>query len=173
MPNGFDIAIVLLILLSALLGWLRGIVRSLIGLLAWVVGVIAGFMFAPVVASWLPPAPDYPLLPQAIAFVAIFVLALVVGALVAWPLRALLRVAGLAFVDRGLGLVFGSVRGVLVVLAFVVAAGLTALPTRDWWQNSILAPHFAEGALALRPWLPPAWSQRIRYAAPEPAPRGG
>lgn len=166
MPNGFDIAIIVLVLVSALLGWLRGIVRSLIGLLAWVVGVIAGLLFAPVVAGWFPPSPDYPLLPQAIAFVVIFLLALVAGALIAWPLRALLRVAGLAFMDRGLGVVFGSVRGVLVVLAFVIAAGLTALPTRDWWQNSVLAPHFSEGALALRPWLPTAWSQRMRYTAP-------
>ena len=161
--TGFDFAVIGVLALSALLAYARGIVRSLIGLLAWVAGFIAAIVFARPIAALLPPFHDYPLLPYAIAFVLVFVLAIVAGALIAWPLRAVVHKAGLGFVDRGLGLVFGIARGALVVLAFVLVAGLSALPERDWWQNSWLAPPFESAALSLRPWLPPAWAERLRY----------
>lgn len=171
--TGLDLAIIGTIALSAVLAFARGIVRSLIGFAAWIAGFVLAIAFAPIVAPFLPASPDYPLLPHALAFVLIFLLALVVGALVAWPLRAVIHKAGLAFVDRGLGFVFGIVRGVLVVLAFVLIAGLSTLPERDWWQNSWLAPPFEAAALALKPWLPPAWAGRLRYpdGSGEPAPR--
>lgn len=159
----FDLAIVAVVAVSGLFAFARGIVRSLIGLVAWIAGFVAGLALAPSVSTWLPAFPDYPLLPNAIAFVLIFVLAIVAGALVAWPLRAVIHGAGLGFLDRGLGGVFGVARGALLVLAFVLLGGLTALPQRDWWQNSFLAPAFEAAALSLRPWLPPAWTAKLAY----------
>lgn len=161
--TGFDLAIVGVVALSALIAFLRGIVRSLIGLVAWVAGFVAGIVFARPVAALLPAFPDYPLLPYALAFVIIFLLAIVAGALIAWPLHAVIHKAGLGFVDRGLGFVFGIARGALVVLAFVLVGGLSPLAERDWWQNSLLAPPFESVAMSLEPWLPPAWAERLRY----------
>ena len=169
----FDFAVIVVIALSALFGFVRGIVRSLIGLAAWVTGFVLAIGFAPAVAAVLPAFPDAPYLPQVLAFVLLFVLALVAGALVAWPLRSVIHKAGLGFVDRGLGGVFGLARGAVLVLAFVLVAGLTALPTRDWWQNSSFASPFEEAALSLRPWLPPQWAERLAYPdrRTAPAPR--
>jgi membrane protein required for colicin V production len=81
--------------------------------------------------------------------------------------------AGLGFVDRGLGGLFGFARGGVLVLAFVLVAGLTTLPLRDWWQNSTFASPFEAAALSLRPWLPPQWAQRLAYPdrRTAPAPR--
>jgi len=171
--TAFDVAVVAVIALSVLFGFLRGIVRSLIGLAAWVTGFVLAIGFAPAVATVLPAFPDAPLLPQALAFVLVFVLALVAGALVAWPLHAVVHKAGLGFVDRGLGGVFGVARGAVLVLAFVLVAGLTTLPSRDWWQNSTFASPFEAAALSLRPWLPPQWAQRLAYPdrRTAPAPR--
>jgi hypothetical protein len=53
---------------------------------------------------------------------------------------------------------------VLVVLAFVLLAGLTALPRTDWWQNSALAAPLTVAALALTPYLPGEWRQRLDLA---------
>ena len=159
----FDVAIVGVVALSALIAFFRGIVRSLLGLAAWVAGFVAGIAFAPIVSTWFPVSAEYPLLPYALAFVLIFVLAIVAGAVIAWPLHAVIHKAGLGFVDRGLGFVFGVARGALVILAFVLVGGLTPLPDRDWWQNSWLAPPFEAAASSLRSWLPPAWNERLRY----------
>jgi membrane protein required for colicin V production len=97
-------------------------------------------------------------------------LVIVAGALLAWPLHAVIHRAGLGFVDRGLGGVFGLARGAVLVLAFVLVAGLTALPARDWWQNSLLAPLFEAAALSLKPWLPSPWAERLDYPGRRPAP---
>jgi hypothetical protein len=50
------------------------------------------------------------------------------------------------------------------VLAFVLVAGLTALPRADWWQNSALAPPFVAAAQALKPWLPERWAERLDFS---------
>ena len=159
----FDIAIIGVVALSALIAFFRGIVRSLIGLAAWVAGFIAGIAFAPVIATWLPAFPEYPLLPYVLAFVIVFILAIVAGALIAGPLHAVIHKAGLGFVDRGLGFAFGIARGALLVLVFVLLGGLTPLAERDWWQNSLLAPPFESAALSLVPFLPPAWGERLNF----------
>ena len=94
----------------------------------------------------------------------IFIAALVLGALVAWPLASVIRKSGLGFVDRFLGALFGAARGAVVVVAFVLIAGLTSLPRHDWWQNAALAPLLVAAALSLAPWLPSAWSDRLDYS---------
>ena len=161
--TGFDLAIVGIIALSGLIAFLRGIVRSLIGLIAWIAGFVAGVVFAPSLATLLPAFPDYPLLPWVLAFVIIFLLTIVAGALIAWPLHAVIHKAGLGFVDRGLGFVFGLARGAVVIVAFVLVGGLSPLAEREWWQNSLLAPPFEQAALSLKPWLPSPWAERLRY----------
>lgn len=158
-----DVAILGVLALSALAAFARGIVRALIGLVAWIAGFVGGLAFAPTLATFVPRFADAPWLPLAIAFALIFVLAIVAGALIAWPLRAVIHGAGLGFVDRGLGAAFGIVRGGVFVLTFVLLGGWTTLPQRDWWQNSLLAPAFETAALSLRPWLPPAWAAKLAY----------
>jgi uncharacterized membrane protein required for colicin V production len=44
--NGFDLAIVAVVLLSALFAFVRGIIREMIALAAWVVGFIAAIAYA-------------------------------------------------------------------------------------------------------------------------------
>jgi membrane protein required for colicin V production len=161
--NAFDAALIAVLALSTAFAFARGIVRSLIGFVAWIAGLVAGVLFAPQLAQLGPALPDYPLLPQAIAFALVFVLAIVAGALIAWPLRAVVHGAGLGFLDRGLGAAFGIARGALVALVFAVVAGLSALPQRDWWQNSYFAPELEAAALAVRPWLPQAWAERLAF----------
>ena len=161
--NACDFAILGVTALSVVFAYARGIVRSLLGFVAWIAGLAAGLVFSPRLAQVLPAFPEYPLLPQAIAFALIFVLAIVAGALLAWPLRVVVHGAGLGFLDRGLGAVFGIARGALVLTVFAIVAGLSALPQRDWWQNSFFAPMLEDAALSVRPWLPPAWAARLAF----------
>jgi membrane protein required for colicin V production len=90
---------------------------------------------------------------------------LIAGSATGLMLARLLQAVGLGTVDRLLGAGFGLARGVLLVLAGTLVAGITAIPRQDWWQNSILAPHFAEAALSLRPYLPRDWADRLDYSA--------
>jgi membrane protein required for colicin V production len=159
-----DWSVIGVIVLSMLVAFVRGITRELIALLAWVLGFFAAVAFSPLLGAMLPEFGGHPVVRYLVAFVAILLAALFVGALIAWPLRSVIRRAGLGFVDRFLGAVFGIARGVVLVLVFVLFAGLTSLPRFNWWQNSALAPALTAGALALAPWLPSEWAQRLDYS---------
>ena len=160
----FDLVILGVILLSTLFAFVRGFVRESIALVSWIVGFAAALAFAPTVGGWIPEIPGYPAVRYIIAFAAIVIVALIAGALIAGPLAGIIHAAGLGFVDRFLGSIFGVLRGVLLIVAFVLVAGLTALPRADWWQNAALAPPFVVAALALKPWLPERWAERLDYS---------
>jgi membrane protein required for colicin V production len=54
-------------------------------------------------------------------------------------------------------------RGLLIVMAFALLAGLTSMPLRPVWKESFTGPILGRAALMLKPWLPPAFTDRLRY----------
>lgn len=169
--TAFDWIVVAVVALSVLLGILRGIVKEVISLAAWIVGLVAAILFAGPLGGTLPDLFGMPHARYVVAFLAILVATLVLGALAAWLLRSGVRAVGLGLLDRALGAGFGVARGFVIVLAFMLIVGATGLAQRDWWQNSLLAPWLVEGALALKGHLPPAWGDALeaglgRKAAP-------
>ena len=162
--NGFDIAIVALIALSALFAFARGIIRELLALATWVVGFVLAIAYSGALSglfSWLNIAP---VARQALAFVLILIVVMIAGAILARSLAGMIRAVGLGFMDRILGAIFGVARGLLVVVMFALVAGVTTLPKQDWWQNSIVGLPLADAALALKPYLPKAWADRIDFS---------
>jgi membrane protein required for colicin V production len=162
--NWFDLAIVAVIALSALFAFARGIIRELIALGTWVAGFIAAIAYAGSLAGLFSSLNMSPEARQALAFVLILLAVLIVGAIIARALAGLIRAIGLGFMDRMLGLVFGVARGLIVVVAFALVAGITTLPKRDWWQNSALGAPLAQAALSLKPYLPRAWADLLDFS---------
>ena len=56
--------------------------------------------------------------------------------------------------DRALGVVFGVLRGVVVVAALALLAGLTNLTSDAVWTESLLVEHFQVVATWIRDYLP-------------------
>jgi len=162
--TALDWIVIAVVGLSTLFAFHRGVVREVLALLAWVVGLVAALTLSPALAGALPDLPAHPAVRYLIAFAAILIGALLLGALIAWPISRAIRALGLAFVDRFLGGVFGLVRGVVVVLAFALIAGLTPLPRSAWWQNSMLAAPIVAGIEALEPYLPRELADRLDYS---------
>jgi len=160
----FDWVVVCIIVLSMLFAFFRGVIRELIALAAWVLGLIGALVFAPVVAAILPETAGHPAIRYVIAFALIVIVALLIGALIAWPLSKAVRAAGLGFVDRFLGSIFGLVRGIALMLAFVFIAGLTPIPRMPWWHSSVFVPPLVTGIYALRPHLPAELAGRLDYS---------
>ena len=159
----FDCAVMAAIALSALLGLWRGVVSEILALLAWVAAFFAarvwGGAAAEALSAWL----RDPALRQMLGFAAVFAATLLLFAVVRWILARLLRAVGLGLVDRFLGMLFGLLRGLLIVLAGVMVGGMTELPRQAWWREAILAAPLETAVLACKPWLPPQVAQRIRY----------
>jgi membrane protein required for colicin V production len=162
--TAFDLVVLAIIGLSTLFAFVRGLIRELAALVSWVVGLIAAVVFTPVVGNWIPNWFDAPFARYLIAFCVILIGALLLGALIAAPLARAVRAAGLGFVDRFLGSIFGLVRGLLVVIALVLLAGLTQLPRTDWWQRSVTAGPLTAFAMLAAGYLPKAWAGALDYS---------
>ena len=70
---------------------------------------------------------------------------------------------GLTGTDRMLGVVFGTVRGALIVCVLVLLAGFTEVPKDPWWDQSVLLKHFEVMAVEVRGLLPPEIASGINY----------
>lgn len=167
--TALDLAAIGVVTLSVVFAYARGVIRSLVGSAAWIGGLVAAFAFTPAAGAMLPLTPDAPFVPYILAFVGIFIAALIAGAFIAWPLREIVSKAGMGFLDRALGAAFGLARGLAVMVAFAIVVGVTGLARADWWQNAVLAPSLASAAYSLRPWLPRAWAERLDFSSEIPA----
>jgi membrane protein required for colicin V production len=163
--NGFDIALIAVVALSTLFGLARGVIRELIALATWVVGFVVAIGFSGPLADQFPWLDVAPVLKQAFAFGLILIAVMIVGAIALRMLTGVVRAIGLGFTDRMLGAVFGVGRGLVAVVAFALIAGATTLPKHDWWQNSALGEPLAHAALAVKPYLPRAWAERLDFSA--------
>ena len=97
------------------------------------------------------------------AFAILFVGTVLVGGLVNFLAGQLLAKTGLTATDRALGMVFGFVRGVVIVAVLVLLSGLTALPQDPWWREALLLGYFQDMALWLSSFLPDHIAESIRY----------
>ena len=161
--SALDYVVIGVLVLSILWGIWRGLVREVISLAGWVLAFLAANLFAAPLAQALPQSISQPDVRVIIAFVAIFVVTLTLATLAALMLSKALKAAGLAGLDRTLGGLFGVARALLIGVAFALVAGLTSLPQHPIWKASVSGPMLGRTAIQLKPWLPPALADRLRY----------
>ena len=118
-----DGIVLVVIVLSAILAWARGLVREALAIAGWVAAGFAGFAFAPMVSPLLR---ELPFLRDLIGsncelsilagFAVAFAVALIIVSLFTPLLAGAVQNSALGPVDQGLGFVFGIARGVLLVV---------------------------------------------------------
>jgi membrane protein required for colicin V production len=145
--NGIDYLIIGILVLSIVLGVVRGFVREAIALLAWLCGVWLAWRYAPALEPHLGGKLGEPPVSTWAARVLIVLLVLVIGWLLAGILSYVLRHSALSLmVDRLLGLLFGVLRGAVVIAAFVLLGQFAELNQVKWWKESRLMPYAADFA---------------------------
>jgi membrane protein required for colicin V production len=148
---------------SVLWGAWRGLVREVIGVLGWVIAFLAANLFAGPLGPTLPEFIPTPELKVLAAFLGIFVSVLIVSTLLGLLLSKLAQAVGLGGLNSVLGGLFGVARGVVIVLAVALVAGLTSVPQQAFWRESASGYWMGRVALALKPWLPQTLTKRLRY----------
>jgi membrane protein required for colicin V production len=162
--TAFDYCVLAILGISVLLSLARGFVRELVSLAGWIVAFMVANSFAAQFAPMLPSFITGESLRMLLAFAALFLATLLVMGLVAMAASALTKTAGLGLADRFLGSLFGLIRGFLVVLLIVLAAGLTALPQEPFWRKAVLSGPLEIVAMMAIPWLPQDLSRHINFA---------
>ncbi len=170
-----DAVVAVIIIISAILAYSRGLVREVMAILGWVVAAVAAFVFAPAAEPLMREIPylgsflaDSCELSIIASFATVFALALVVAALFTPMFSSLIRNSALGGIDQGLGFLFGVLRGALLVaIAFIVydrAVAEAAVPMVD---DSRSAAIFAQAVASLEAAIPedaPGWIVQ-RYEA--------
>lgn len=161
--TAFDYAVLVIVGISILISVIRGLVREVLALLAWLAAFVAATFLGAAVAAWMPQAIPTEELRLLTGFLIVFVGVLIAMSLIAMLVSRLIRRAGLGVEDRMFGMLFGVARGAVVVLVLVLLAGLTPLPRDPMWRNAMLSSPLESMALYVKAWLPGELSRRIKY----------
>lgn len=164
--NWVDLLILGVAALSALFGFVRGLVREVLGVGAWIgAALVALFAFDPVsteVRSFI----TSPAVADAASVAGVFLLTLITLSLFASWAGSAVRHSALGGLDRTLGLAFGLARAAIIVIVAYIGIGLVEVPTA--WPPPVLEARGLPYAYAAATWavhlLPPRY--RPRVAAP-------
>ncbi len=140
--------------LSLVVGLWRGLVFEVLSLLAWVLAFVVAQWFAADVARRLPMSGAAESLKFAAGFALVFIATAFAGGLVATLIKKLVAAVGLRVVDRALGGLFGVLRGMVLLLAFAVVAGMTSFRGTELWRESQAASALTAVLKSLQPLVP-------------------
>jgi len=159
----FDYAVLVIVGSSVLLSVLRGFVREVLSLAAWVIAFLVASLLGGMAAGWLVGSIGDESIRALVAFAAVFLITLLGMSLLAVAVSGLVKKAGLGLEDRLLGGAFGLARGMLIVMVVVLLAGLTKLPRQPAWTDAMLSAPLEAAAVAARPWLPEILASNVSY----------
>lgn len=122
----------------------RGFIREALSLAIWGAALIISMLFQDSLAYLLEDYIDLPSLRRIVAVGILFATTLIIGSLISYLSGELIRMTGLTSTDRLLGMIFGFLRGsIVVVLIVMFLPPLLHVDKDPWWQDSLLIPHFA------------------------------
>ena len=154
--NLIDIGVAIILLISGLLAFSRGVVRETLGIgsrIGATIATVYGFHYLRPIARDLI---DSQLIADASAGAAIFVISLVVFTILTQLIAGRIQKSRLGALDRMLGIVFGLFRGALLVclaqMMFVWAVAEEDKPS--WVDQAITMPYIIHGADLIRSIVP-------------------
>jgi membrane protein required for colicin V production len=156
-----DWILIFVLVFSMLLGAWRGLVYEVLSVLGWVAAFYLAQLLAPRTSLMLPMRTLSEPVRYAAGFVLVFIAAVFSAGLLAFLLKKLVEAIGLRPVDRTMGAAFGLVRGLILLLAATVVMELTALKNSPWWQESKGAVALTATLRGLKPVLPEQFAKYL------------
>jgi membrane protein required for colicin V production len=163
--NATDYVVIAAIILSAVVGALRGFLREAIAVGAWLIGLLIAWHFSDLLAPHLGGLMSDSVVRPWAARIIIVVLVLLFGAALGAVLGHFVRLSIFSGMDRLLGFFFGLVRGFVLLGVFVILGQLLRLEGEHWWRGSLLLPYGESMANGLRALV---GEERVRHAGEQP-----
>ncbi|MES2316666.1 MAG: CvpA family protein [Pseudomonadota bacterium] len=159
----FDYLLLFILIASIVISTLRGLVKEILSLVSWIVAFVVANMYGAQLAPLLPNMIPGEIVRLIVAFVALFIGVRLLMGLLMMAVDALIKSSGLSLADRGLGGLFGLARGVVIVLAAVIVAGMTDLPKQAFWTQAMFSPIAETGVRTVKPFLPGSLSRHVNF----------
>ncbi len=154
--NIADWIIVGILVVSSLISLKRGFIKESLSLVIWFSAFFIAMLFHPNMESLLSEYIPAASLRSMAAFGIIFIAVLLVGSVINGLIAQLVKVTGLTGTDRLLGMIFGFLRGVVLLLAtFVFLPNIVPIQEDSWYKESLVIPRI----LMLEDWSRSASSE--------------
>jgi membrane protein required for colicin V production len=148
--NIADYVVIAAVVLSAIVGAVRGFLREAIALVTWVVALFVAWHFSDMIEPHLGGLLAASYVRPWAARVIIVALILLFGAGLGAIVGHYVRLSIFSGLDRFLGLLFGAARGMVLIGVFVILGQLLKLDGEVWWRHSMLLPYGHSVASGLR-----------------------
>ena len=165
--NFVDIVVLAVIALSTLLALGRGFVKEVLSIFGWIgaaIGTFLIFFYVPQVREFARKQIAEPLLADIACAVGLFVVLLIVLGFFNHAISSRVHGSSLGPLDKSLGLVFGLLRGVVLVALAHMAMTDWFIPNRDQRPDVInqarTEPYVAMAANFIKERIPQEWKDR-------------
>ncbi len=150
----FDIIVIAVILVSAILAMVRGFVREILSVASWLIAAVAAFYLYESLRGAIQPYIENETLATIVSVAVIFIVVLVVASYITMKIADFVIDSRIGSLDRMLGFVFGAARGLLlVVVAFAFFVWLVE-EQPDWITNAEARPILVDLSVQLAGVLP-------------------
>lgn len=168
MPSYLDLAVLGIVLVSAVLALLRGFTREVLAIVSWVVAAGVGYgeykhpLLLEHVKHFVPNEKFAPYVSVGIAFL----LALILISLITVKVSDLILDSKIGALDRTLGFIFGAARGMLLaIVAFFFYSWLAHDESQpEWVKNARMKPFLEAGGERLSDFIPQDIEKQIEAA---------
>lgn len=185
-----DIIVLAVLLLSALISFVRGFIREVLTILGVVGGLAAAYaggpMLSPQMKDWLGVVegekPErflgvlpYPILADILSYGLIFIVVVIVLSVISHILAETTKALGLGAIDRTLGFVFGLLRGILLIAVLYLPfyLSLDKETKVEWFEGSKSYVYLEAMGAELAKYLPADTTQKIEEAVQQGAEKAG
>jgi membrane protein required for colicin V production len=159
----FDYGVFLIIAISIGLGWWRGFVYELLSIAGWLLAYFVARLFSTELSELVPDVVATGAAKTMVAYGVLFIGTLMLSALASWFVSKVVKFIGLGWINSLLGVGFGLVRGILVVLILVLLGGLTQVPKMPFWHEAWSSERWQAAALMAKDFLPDTLAKRVSY----------
>lgn len=156
-----DIALITLLLVSVVLGIVRGLVFEVLALAGWVVAFFAAQWITPLWSPAVPIGTPGSAVNHVATFAIVFIATLFVWGMLAWLIKKLVHASALSLLDRLMGAAFGLARGVLIALVVALLVTWTPLARSEPWRESHGAELLQQMLQGLKPLMPRELADRL------------
>ncbi|MCP5037763.1 MAG: CvpA family protein [Rhodobacteraceae bacterium] len=128
--EGFTIVdggVAVVVLISAILAYSRGLVREILSIVGWIAAAIVAYVLTPQVEPLIKEIPvlsdiigDSCILSLIVAFALVFAVALIIVSIFTPLFSGMVQRSAVGAIDQGLGFLFGVARGLLLVLIALI-----------------------------------------------------
>jgi membrane protein required for colicin V production len=166
-PYIADIIVVTIIGLSALFGFVRGFLREVLSIGAWIVAGLATYFGLPYLRPFALQYISHELIADVATGVAIFLVVLVVASVISHVITRSVRESALGPLDRSLGILFGIARGAVIVsVALLICDNFYAPDNRPQWiKEARTLPVVQVGADFVRQFVPASVAAQAQSTA--------